>query len=533
MECYSESRGVGFKFDSLYKAVQAINATCPHSDLFFDHASNNITRLSLDACKKIGQPSWRIYPAYDIWVRLTVWKFPLLQLIAQFSRPPLGLRGEAFAVIHLIGNPVNTIFSLLRKLVTCQQRASWFRGELVTCQRGARCGTLATCQRRASCGKLEDNGWKELALIVISCDESGQGDNARRAIENRLVPQLLRPKTDWNAEELRAWKLYRRAARMLAADRVTKFFPVAIALCLFISSITIAIARLSSSPSNPINPITVEAHSIAFSALYFYIITAVFLSSMIGASQSEKSIPRILKTLRNPGMPYYMDNQTRLAEGGLYSWQPWQGGCIDWCLYALATSMVIIGPLSSILISWYTPPEGWGCRHCAYATVLSLYAISSLLDIPIGRRFWYAFTKDLIFGLANLTLLGMAQLGIYNSCICWSKFGKAGIPLPQEDIVYQVLKLRFRTIFTPITLACIGIHIIFCIISCWWFHDAYTVLLQRDDGLLNLPWRSVLYWLIRVVCWLPKTVYRILWVRAGPGTPRPSYRGVGGTDIPM
>jgi hypothetical protein len=497
MECYSGPQGIGFKADALYKAVQDINATCPHADLFFDHASDNIPRLSLSACEKIGQPSWRVYPGYDIWVRLTVWKFPLLQLIAQFSRPPLGLRGEAFAVIHLIGNPVDTVFSLLKKLVICQRRANRFRA-------------------------LLGYGWKELALMAISCDESGHGDEAQRILEDTLVPLLLQPQNDWSENEQRKWKRYRKAARSLAADRVTKFFPVAIALSLFIGSIAIAIARLSSSPPNPTNPINIEAHSIAFSALYFYIITAVFLSSMIGVSQSEKSIPRILKSLGEPKIPHGKERQDRLQKGGLYSWQRWHGNSTDWCLYALAALIVTIGPLSSILISWYTPPEGWGCRHCAYSTVFLLYATSSLLDIPIGRLFWLAFTKDLILGLANLTLLGMAQLGIFNSCTCWSKFGRAGVPLPQEDVVYQILKWRFKAIFAPVALGCIAIQIALCGVSCWWFHDAYTVLLQRDDGKPNLPWLwPLLHWLIRVVFWLPMTISRVL--RKGKGQKRATH----------
>ena len=45
--------------------------------------------------------------------------------------------------------------------------------------------------------------------------------------------------------------------------------------------------------------INVEAHSIAYSALYFWIIPAVFLSSVIGVSQTEASIPRILRRIQH------------------------------------------------------------------------------------------------------------------------------------------------------------------------------------------------------------------------------------------
>ena len=58
-----------------------------------------------------------------IWVRLTTWKFPLLQLVAQFARPPLGFAEEAFTMAHLLGDPIDTINNLLQKLSSCQRRA--------------------------------------------------------------------------------------------------------------------------------------------------------------------------------------------------------------------------------------------------------------------------------------------------------------------------------------------------------------------------------------------------------------------------
>ena len=51
--------------------------------------------------------------------------------------------------------------------------------------------------------------------------------------------------------------------------------------------------------------INVEAHSIAYSALYFWIIPAVILSSVIGVSQTEASIPRILRLIQHmPPLPH-------------------------------------------------------------------------------------------------------------------------------------------------------------------------------------------------------------------------------------
>ena len=56
----------------------------------------------------------------------------------------------------------------------------------------------------------------------------------------------------------------------LAADRATKFLPIIAAQGFFVGAIAVAIAKITSTSPIPANLfINVEAHSIAFSALYF------------------------------------------------------------------------------------------------------------------------------------------------------------------------------------------------------------------------------------------------------------------------
>ena len=89
----------------------------------------------------------------------------------------------------------------------------------------------------------------------------------------------------------------RYAAELLAADRATKFLPIVAAQVIFIGAIAIAFAKTAASDANSPNPtvfINVEAHSIAFSAQFFWVIPAVIMASVIGVSQTEHAIPRIL-----------------------------------------------------------------------------------------------------------------------------------------------------------------------------------------------------------------------------------------------
>src|ERR1700733_13979439 len=82
------------------------------------------------------------------------------------------------------------------------------------------------------------------------------------------------------------------AANNLAADRSTKFFPIVVAQGFFIGNIAIALVRTKTLTTGP-DPATFinnEAYSIGFSALYFWIMFAVSLSSAIGTSQTAEAI---------------------------------------------------------------------------------------------------------------------------------------------------------------------------------------------------------------------------------------------------
>ena len=132
----------------------------------------------------------------------------------------------------------------------------------------------------------------------------------------------------------------RHAAELLAADRATKFLPIISAQAIFIGAIAIAFAKTAAAAGSnspvPTVFINVEAHSIAFSALYFWIIPAVIMASVIGVSQTEHAIPRILGRLQEDlervcpskfKLPndYIHDKLGRVVKGGIYSWQPADG----------------------------------------------------------------------------------------------------------------------------------------------------------------------------------------------------------------
>jgi hypothetical protein len=89
------------------------------------------------------------------------WKLPLFQLAVQFPRVPLGFNVETATIVHLLGDPIDTMTSVLFTLATCRSRARLAK---------------ETCN---DAGMHENHRnyaftWKALALIMVSYDECGK-----------------------------------------------------------------------------------------------------------------------------------------------------------------------------------------------------------------------------------------------------------------------------------------------------------------------------------------------------------------------
>ena len=164
---------LGFQFSSIWTISQNIFKACPTDWRIFDQVGQAISEA---ACEQIAGFTWTYYPGADIWARLTTWKFPLLQLVAIFSKPPLSSKVGVFVVFHLLGNPVSTIRDLLLKFSTCQSRAQFWDYEF-----SHSLYHLVYEDNPVPRYKNRVRKWKALAIILDAYDEWGQdkGDAAR------------------------------------------------------------------------------------------------------------------------------------------------------------------------------------------------------------------------------------------------------------------------------------------------------------------------------------------------------------------
>ena len=270
-------------------------------------------------------------------------------------------------------------------------------------------------------------------------------------IRSKLCPVLTTSSKNFGSSPSLQGRIY-RTAQALAADRATKSLPVFAAQIIFIITIGVSIFRtadVANSGSNAFNNtifVNIEVYSIAFSALYFWVIPTVIFASLIGVSQTEAAIPRILerfqddlnhrKKLRNKiSLPnaFLADSERRKFHGGIYQWQPskyrsqakplmhkngpdsTQGQLNDPNQPEVTQSLIgdrkpekahkgpransniqhmifahviiIAGAVTGFIISSLVPPGGFGCRHIGELSILTAWLVSAYLDILLNKIF--------------------------------------------------------------------------------------------------------------------------------------------------
>lgn len=107
-------------------------------------------------------------------------KFPLLQLVVSFPRPPLSFMVECLVILHLLGDPIDTIKNLCLKMSVCQQIAEFWKPD---------CGILL--DRRMDHDEdheqdLEDRDWKALTIVTDAYGEWSEDTSAQHILHTAL-----------------------------------------------------------------------------------------------------------------------------------------------------------------------------------------------------------------------------------------------------------------------------------------------------------------------------------------------------------
>lgn len=159
----------GFNFADLWNYTQKIQQSCDNDTRLFQPAKPENAALTQSACANVAGSSWAYYPGDQIWTRVTTWKFPLLQLVSAFPRPPLSFWVEMFVINHLLGDPLDTLQNLFSKLSTCEKAAKYWK-------------TSFQGQHGYVNPEL-DQDWKTMTIIEDTYGEWGIAEEARQLLQ--------------------------------------------------------------------------------------------------------------------------------------------------------------------------------------------------------------------------------------------------------------------------------------------------------------------------------------------------------------
>lgn len=506
MSSYNATSIRRFDFATLWSITQAIKDANPADPRLFYPLVGGVvdktrTLLTYKACIQLNSKgnAWVPFAKSDVRQRFLLWKAPLIQLIAQMQLPPLGWKSNLFVILHLIGDPLDTVWSLSHKIFLCHTRGAKWSG---------------------------DRDWKALGMITISFEEWGEGDQTEKALlqvfraggtyqANAQVQNCADnpPLSQDQQENIR--KACRDAAQSLSADRSTSFVPVTASVGVFFGTLAAAFDKDSSgvvSIKNGISP-----YYIAHTALYFGILPAILLSAIVGVSQDRDSIPHIFKQLHlntrgHVQLKQGLEAWKRITSGGIYSWQPrkWQSlGSGEECwsqrlIAFLSLSSILSGTIIAVYIAYSAPPTGFGCREIAIISTCWLWIFSAAFDIWAERVTWAENCYTLVFLKDSLCSLGIVlyniyvYLGMYNRCSCWTKFGHGPLSFALEPQVANELQKKIGSVWPGAIIFLVGWQILFVSLVCALSHKGVVILLSsvkndssREEKDSQIGWRDI------------------------------------------
>jgi len=272
------------------------------------------------------------------------------------------------------------------------------------------------------------------------------------------------------------------------------------AIVLFVSSMTAGYIHLATSHTT--NDVS---HALAVLTLFFFLLFAVYITGNVGNFRhSERVIATIFDISKKypdlfplPRLLPDRDPKTKLPTFGLgnitereftmkyeeiqafaglnSSWRPRKhlvgrnsADRKQPMLCTLSVIVVLISWAAAFLLSYMTPVWGLGCRSGSWTVITIAWILSALADFVMqwigvdilgkeweeGRKaltqrtahvlWWITLAKDLLITLCMLVLIGLSQVGYFNTCWCMasmffrpqSKMDKVCIylgPLPQQE----------------------------------------------------------------------------------------------------
>jgi hypothetical protein len=300
---------------------------------------------------------------------------------------------------------------------------------------------------------------KAVAAVVVAMEELNGSDHHVDVIQPYLQPH---DRQDWFDDACKA------AAAELADNQVDESVRTYLAILGYLFSVSWAFIDAADPRSEK------PGNRIAFAMLFSWLIPAVMLSAVsrrfCSSGSSERIMERFQQALNHPVFAcdperameaQHLDTYSSVRKNH-HAAHPWAGAIYTYLpkkqvfaagrsdrhpllLLFFALVPVALSTACACTISYLTPTVGIGCRSIAQLTIGFLWILSALMTSLLWRlRFitqkirWHTvLAKDMLIAISGLLIVLLANVGVFNSCWCWSGiythgYGDAHIALTND-----------------------------------------------------------------------------------------------------
>jgi hypothetical protein len=427
--------------------------------------------LKLAACERICGTTWTTYP--DAGPRLMTWLVPVLVLTANLHYSAIG-RGKFLTVLHLLGDPIGSTWSLLSKVETWRQR---YKG-----------------------GEGRSRNAAVVAAGIEELLETFDTDFDDAQVQLILQDMLVRP----NIEPVDLDHPAGKAASELVDCRVNQTVRTWASIILYLVQVIAAFVPKLGQASSP------SGGRIGAAVLFSWLLPIVLLSNAAGDFTSRRTFLRIMMTLmehveRQGGWGLSKPSRDllhalRQVDERYFKSLAWSGAICThrrwnrlhsrstvngWSapfLSLISTVPVILAFVTAFSVL-YTEPTYFNCRLFLVVSVFAAWLLSPLLTWKIGTHFspkrqWYlVLGKDALIAFPIVALIIGSSCGLFNSCWCWSGAYTLGLGNAAVYLTDLPQFVRYTHVNYPaIVGTCLGLQVgVFVLIRWTYWRRAFSL----------------------------------------------------------
>ena len=375
-------------------------------------ADPNNPILTVEGCEAICDSKMGFYP--DSPPRLITWLLPVIFLIGSMQFAPIGKK-RFLMVLHLLGDPIHSTWSLLVKL------EDWHR-----------CLSYIRAQYPQNPSPKQEYRMKSSVMVLAVAEEL-------------LVPWEIRNRLFSSVPDARFDHILRETASALIESRKTELLRTIFTILWYIFEVMAAFVPAVGQST------AASAGRIAPAMLLSWLLPFVLLSNAIGGFSSLRNceffISRYLAHIgkSNHDISICEEQRSRFFKkeetAPYFSSLAWSGAICSYrlgkrpsanrrrgLLLALCSVVPVIFAFGLALATLETAPTYFSCRSVLVTSIFASWLISAIItciasfqSIITGRYLWnLILIKDAFIAVPALIFIIVTSCGLFNNCSCWS-----------------------------------------------------------------------------------------------------------------